>query len=182
MQRRIISIIHDGHHCAEKAAGLLAVALQPSAVSLSTVRSIEAENKSFADADTIIFGSYSSFGTVSSDFKRFMESTQPFWYRQPWKNKYATGFTVSECNSADKLLTLQTLALFAAYHGMNWISLGILPRYVSGQQSDGQNRSSTFTGLALQVTGSQPDPEFHTGDLLSLELFAKRLLQLNINH
>lgn len=182
MQRRIISIIHDDNQHVEKAAGLLALALQPYAVSLFTARAIEAENMSFADADIIIFGSYSSFGTVSADFKHFMESTQPFWYSQPWKNKYAAGFTVSECNSADKLLTLQTLALFAAYHGMNWISLGILPRYVSGQQSDGQNRSSTFTGLALHATGSPADAEFHTGDLLTLELFAKRLLQLNNNH
>ena len=182
MQTPRISIIHDNNQYVEKAARLLAVALQPSAVSLVSARSTEVELEPSAEADIIIFGSYSSFGTVSSDFKRFMESTQPSWYRQPWTNKFAAGFTVSECNTADKLLTLQTLALFAAYHGMNWISLGILPRYVSGQQSDGQNRSSSFAGLTLQATGSQPDPEFHTGDLLTLELFAKRLLQLNNNH
>jgi NAD(P)H dehydrogenase (quinone) len=182
MQPRKISIIYDNSPYVAKAAKLFAAAVEPGQVHLVNIISCEPESRALAEADTIIFGCHSSFASVSAEFKQFMESTEESWYRQPWRNKFAAGFTVSTCNAADNLIALQTLSLFAAYHSMNWISLGVLPRFVCGQQSDGQNRLSAFTGLAMQTVSSDVDAEFHTGDLLTLELFAKRILQININH
>lgn len=178
---RKISIIYDGKKHVGKAAQLLAEAFENGGANTTATDVLNLDYELVNNADTIVFGSASSFGTVSATFKAFMESTESFWYRQPWKNKFAAAFTVSCCNSADKLNTLQTLSLFGAYHGMQWISLGILPRFVSGQQSDGQNRFSCYSGLMLQAMDNSEDAEFHTGDLLTLELFVKRILEINLN-
>lgn len=181
MQMRKISIIYDGNKHVGKAAQLLAEVFQNAGVAVTTQEISNLDYESLSTTDTMVFGSASSFGTVSADFKAFMESTEEFWYQQPWKNKFAAAFTVSLCNSADKLNTLQTLSLFGAYHGMQWISLGVLPRFVGGQQTDGQNRFSCYSGLMLQAMGNGSDTEFHSGDLLTLELFVKRILEINLS-
>src|SRR5881397_1872238 len=58
-------------------------------------------------ADAIIFGSPTYFGSLSSDMKRFFESTVDGWVDGPrWKDKLAAGFTNSKTMSGDKLNTL----------------------------------------------------------------------------
>ena len=62
---------------------------------------------------------------------------------------------------------------------MHWVSLGVLPRYINDVQTDGQNRLASYLGLTIQCDNSQErvDP-FHTGDLLTIELFAQRLIEV----
>ncbi len=36
-------------------------------------------------ADTLVFGCPTYMGTVSAEFKKFMEATGKFWYAQTWK-------------------------------------------------------------------------------------------------
>lgn len=129
-------------------------------------------------SDTIVFGSPTHFGNVSSAFQRFMEWTWSFWYQQPWKNKLAAGFTVSSTCNGDKLNTLLNLSLFAAQHGMIWISLGVLPRFINGEQTDGQNRLASYLGLMVQSNNGAEIREFHPGDILTTELFAQRILDI----
>jgi len=54
------------------------------------------------------------------------ETIQPQFLEQRWKDKLAAGFTNSAGMSGDKLLALQQLAVFAAQHGVIWITLGQL--------------------------------------------------------
>ena len=74
-------------------------------------------------------------GTVSAEFKAFMDKTSEFWAHQLWKDKLGAAFTNSGSQSGDKLNTLVSLLVFAAQHGMNWINLGLLPGHNSSKGS-----------------------------------------------
>lgn len=133
------------------------------------------------ESDTIVFGSPTYFGNVSSGFKRFMEITGSFWYKQLWKDKLAAGFTTSSTTSGDKLNTLNAIFLFAAQHSMHWINLGVLPRFLNDQQTDGQNRLASYIGLMTQSDNSTTQvSRVHDSDQLTAELFAERILKTTL--
>ncbi len=102
-------------------------------------------------ADGIIFGCPTYMGSASADFKRFMEASSKLWAEQIWKDKLAAGFTNSGSQSGDKLNTLVQLAIFAAQHGMLWVSLGMLPgnNTSSGSLAD-MNRLGSYLGAMAQ--------------------------------
>ena len=98
-------------------------------------------------ADALIFGTPTYMGTVSAEFKAFMDKTSLFWANQPWKDKLAAAFTNSGSQHGDKLNTLVSLMVFAAQHGMNWINLGLLPGHNSSKGSAEElNRFGGFLG------------------------------------
>ena len=99
------------------------------------------------NASTIIFGTPTYMGTISAEFKKFMEASGKFWYSQPWKNKFAAGFTNSSTMNGDKLNTLQQLSIFAAQHSMLWISTGVLPKFENDQQLEEPNGAGSYLGL-----------------------------------
>jgi len=78
-------------------------------------------------ADAIIFGAPTYLGSVSAQFKEFMDSSSKAWYAQKWRNKVTGGFTNSSGMSGDKLSTLMQIAIFAAQHSMIWVSAGHEP-------------------------------------------------------
>ncbi len=80
-----------------------------------------------ADADAIIFGSPTYMGTASAAFQTFAEASSPIWADGGWRDKIAAGFTNSAGINGDKLNTLETMSLFAAQHGMTWVSLASPP-------------------------------------------------------
>jgi multimeric flavodoxin WrbA len=179
MQKGIISVIyHSNHGHTEQAARTLAAALEADNTVVYLIH-VSRANESWDllhASDTIVFGCPTYFGNVSAGFKEFMEATGGFWYKQAWKNKWAAGFTVSSSTGGDKLNTLQALAVFAAQHSMHWLSLGVLPRYINDEQTDGQNRLASYLGLMIQSDNShQRVDAFHPGDLLTIELFAERI-------
>ena len=184
MQKAIISVIyHSNHGHTEQAARILASHLESSFIVVHLIHVNKAEKSwdLLHASDTIVFGCPTCFGNVSAGFKRFMESTEGFWYKQLWKNKLAAAFTVSSLTCGDKLNTLQSLSLFAAQHSMHWVSLGVLPRYINDEQTDGQNRLASYLGLMIQCDNSleRVDP-CHSGDLLTIELFEQRLKEVTL--
>jgi NAD(P)H dehydrogenase (quinone) len=105
--------------------------------------------------DAIIFGSPTYMGSVSADFKKFMDLTSGVWYQQKWKDKISAGFTNSAGLSGDKFNTLATLVTFACQHSMVWVSQGIFP---NGEL----NRLGSWTGLMVQsenAPAEQTPPE-----------------------
>ena len=185
MQKATISIIyHSNHGHTEQAAKLFAHFMQSKDIHVHVIHVSEVSDvwQLLHDSDTIVFGCPTLFGNVSSKFKAFMEETGAFWYKQLWKNKLAAAFTVSSTVNGDKLNTLQSIAMFAAQHSMHWINLGILPRFLNGEQTDGQNRLSSYLGLMMQSDNSQEYvAPFNPGDLLTLELFARRIIEVTMN-
>lgn len=134
-------------------------------------------------ADGIIFGSPTYFGSVSSEFKKFMEFTGSFWYRQLWKDKIAAGFTNSSTVNGDKLNTLIQLAVFAAQHSMIWVSTGILPTFDNDRQRPEPNGLANYMGFMSQSDNSLKTSH-PPADLSTAILFGKRVAQvaLQFNH
>ena len=185
MEKSIISIVYhspDGH--TKQVAEILAYNLESESSKVNLVhvddalRNIEVLHES----DTIIFGSPTYFGNVSGAFKHFMDFTERFWYKQLWKDKLATAFTLSSTCNGDKLNTLTSLSLFAAQHSMIWISQGVLPRFCNNEQTDGQNRMASYLGLMVQSTNGSEVEQVHAGDLLTIELFAQRILDITFKY
>jgi NAD(P)H dehydrogenase (quinone) len=185
MQNRVISIVyHSKHGHTEQAAKLLAASMHCNNIQLHVLSVREAGRnwQLLHSSDTIVFGCPALLGNVSAKFKEFMEETGAFWYRQLWKNKLAAAFTVSSTVCGDKSNTLQSIATFAAQHSMHWINPGILPRFLNDEQTEGQNRLSGYQGLMMQSNNSQKQvAPFHPGDLLTLELFAKRIIDVTMD-
>lgn len=137
----------------------------------------------FAKADMILFGCPTYFGTISAGFKTFMESTGKIWFMQGWKDKLAAGFTNSSTIGGDKLNTLTDLSIFAAQHGMLWVSQGILPKYEDNKQTDGQNRLGSYLGLMVTSDNDLNHVNsLHPGDQLTIQLFAKRIVQATVKY
>jgi NAD(P)H dehydrogenase (quinone) len=102
-------------------------------------------------ADALIFGTPTYMGTVSAEFKAFMDKTSQFWANQLWKDKLAAAFTNSASQHGDKLNTLISLTVFAAQHGMTWVNLGLLPGHNSSTGSaEDLNRLGGFLGAMAQ--------------------------------
>src|SRR3954469_10864191 len=59
-----------------------------------------------AAADTIVFGSPTYMGGVSSTFKTFADATSSIYAARGWQDKLAAGFTNSGALNGDKLATL----------------------------------------------------------------------------
>jgi len=96
-----------------------------------------------------------------------------------WRDKLAADFTNSASRSGDKLATLQQLAIFAAQHGMHWISLGLPPgnNSLAGSESD-INRLGFFLGATAQSNADEgPNVAPPQSDLLAAEHLGKRVAE-----
>ena len=85
-------------------------------------------------ADAVIFGAPTYMGDVSAPFKAFADASSKVFFTGGWADKFAAGFTNSHSFSGDKLHALQSLAILAAQHGMNWVNLGLAPPNVTAAE------------------------------------------------
>ncbi|TYK67306.1 flavodoxin family protein [Colwellia echini] len=74
-------------------------------------------------ADAIIFGSPTYMGSISAQFKAFVDASSEIWFSGGWTNKIAAAFTVGSYYSGDQLSTIQYLQTLAGQHGMLWAGL-----------------------------------------------------------
>lgn len=186
MQKVKIAIVYHSRWGHTRAVAIhLAASMCSESTEIHLVPVEEASEKMqlLHDAHTIVFGCPTYFGNVSAGFKEFMEHTASFWYQQKWNNKLSAGFTNSSTASGDKLNTLIALSLFAAQHGMTWISQGVLPRFINDQQTDGQNRLGSYLGLMTQSDNNlKAIGTIHPGDSLTTELFAQRIVDTTVRY
>ncbi|MGM8887488.1 flavodoxin family protein, partial [Psychrobacter sp. 1U2] len=54
-------------------------------------------------ADLLVFGSAVYMGSVTAEFKTFMDETSKRWYHRKWEGKWAAAFANSGGLSGDKL-------------------------------------------------------------------------------
>ncbi len=125
----------------------------------------------------MIFGTPTYMGDVSAAFKAFAEASSKAFAVGAWKDKLAAGFTVSHSFSGDKGHALESLAILAAQHGMNWINLGIPSPAVPAAQRgpDTLNRVGSFNGLAAQADNASPDVSPPAGDRETARLLGERV-------
>jgi len=125
-------------------------------------------------SDAIIFGSPTYMGGPAAQFKAFADATVGSWIQQKWRDKFASGFTVSGAPSGDKLSTLQYFNTLAMEHGMIWIGTGELP-----MQPDGVNRLGSWIGaMALAKPEESADVAPNAEDRLSGERLGARVAKL----
>lgn len=105
-------------------------------------------------------------GGAAGQFKTFADATGAKWFTSAWRDKLASGFTVSGSPSGDKFSTLQYFFTLAMQHGMIWVGLGEMPA-----QANGVNRPGSFGGAMAQA-GQEPvevapnEVDKRTGELL----------------
>ncbi|WP_223670302.1 flavodoxin family protein [Kangiella shandongensis] len=125
-------------------------------VRLISVDEVDERWDDLAQAKAIIFGSPTYMGSVSAEFKGFMDKSSKVWAEQGWKDKLAAGFTNSASFSGDKLNTLVQMSVFAAQHGMAWLGLGLMPGNNSSNGSpDDLNRIGSYLGAMAQSNADQ---------------------------
>lgn len=130
-------------------------------------------------ADLLVFGSAVYMGSVTAEFKTFMDETSKRWYNRVWEGKWAAAFANSGGLSGDKLAVLQQISLYAMQHGMNWIGLPLMP---TGHGSDDLNRLSSFLGLMTQSLDGPPEETPGKGDIDTAIWFGDHLAKTIIKH
>ena len=132
-----------------------------------------------AKADAIIFGCPTYMGTVSAGMKQFMDNSSVAWFQQSWKDKLAGGFTNSGSLSGDKINTLVSMVIFSAQHGMNWVTLGMMPPGDdAGRAPDKPNRMGGFLGAMAQSDNVSPEEAPPAGDLETARHYGERVASL----
>ncbi|WP_226646632.1 flavodoxin family protein [Microbulbifer variabilis] len=108
----------------------------------------------------IVFGSPTFMGSVSAQFKAFMDAASERYSGRGWVDKLSAGFTIGSNFSGDQLNTISTLQIFAAQMGMLWVPLGILPNHDVKRR----NRSGCQSGLVAVVEGEGTvhELDYHT--------------------
>ena len=114
----------------------------------------EARMDEIDQADAVIMGCPTYMGTVSAEMKKFMELTSRKYLEQTWSNKIAAGFTNSGGYAGDKLSTLMAMAVFAAQHGMTWVSLGLATGCAT--RHDDIDSARNATGAYLGAVSRSP--------------------------
>lgn len=130
-----------------------------------------------SEADAIVFGAPTYMGDVSAPFKAFADASSKAFFTGAWKDKLAAGFTNSHSFAGDKLHALNSLAILAAQHGMNWINLGIPSPAVTAAERGPEtlNRVGSFIGLAAQSDNASPEITPPAGDRESARLLGERV-------
>jgi len=180
---KIAVVYHSGYgHTAEQAKAVARGVGQVDGAEalLVPVADIEQHWDGLEQSQAIIFGSPTYMGSVSADFKKFMDASSKIWYGGKWKDKLAAGFTNSASQNGDKHNTLNTLAVFAAQHQMLWVSLGLPPGNNSSKGSvEDLNRLGSSLGAMAQSNADQgPEHGPIASDLKTAEHLGQRVASL----
>lgn len=127
------------------------------------------------ECDAMIFGSPVYMGSVSAQFKKFMDQSGETWMKHGWKNKIAGAFVNSHSYSGDKQGVLLQLMTYAAQHGMIWVGAGDMP---SGSTPDDINRLASFIGVMSQSDTSISSVTPPNGDRKTGFEYGKRVAEI----
>ena len=177
---KVIVAYHSGKgHTKAQAEAVLAGAqkVAGATVQLINVAGNELNWDEFQAADAIIFGAPTYMGSVSAQMKIFMDASIGQWFTQNWKDKVAAGFTNSAHASGDKLVSLTTIAIFAAQHGMHWVNLGLMPSDdTDTSKPRNLNRLSSWLGAMSQSPIGEDTPP--VSDLKTAEALGERVAKV----
>lgn len=138
----------------------------------------EADWETLNSSDAIIMGAPTYMGNVSWQFKKFSDATSKIWFTGGWKDKIFGGFTNSASPSGDKQVSLIYLQTLASQHGGIWVSLGLPPSNTKAATSDDTNNLGGSVGLLVRSPADASVDEVHKGDLLTAELYGRRIADI----
>jgi NAD(P)H dehydrogenase (quinone) len=163
---KIIVVYHSSYGHTQKQAERIAKGADGEVMSVE-----EIDWDKLDQADAIIFGAPTYMGSVSWQFKKFMDDSSKRWFSQSWKNKIAGGFTNSGELSGDKLNVLIQLAVYAAQHSMIWVGAGEMP----GKEI---NRLGSSLGVMAKSDNAPAAITPPESDLQTAELYGKRIAEI----
>lgn len=173
---KVAVVYHSGYGHTKKQAEAVA---RGANAQLISVADVEAHWDDLAQADAIIFGAPTYMGSLSAEFKKFMEASSKPWFSQAWKDKIAAGFTNSASMNGDKLNSLVQLSVFAAQHSMIWVSLGLMPSNSSKALRNDLNYLGSYIGAMAQSDSDMgADIVPPQGDLDTAEQFGRRVAEI----
>jgi NAD(P)H dehydrogenase (quinone) len=177
---KVAMVYHSGYGHTQRQAEAVADGIARVAGAkpvLIPVAEAEARIAELNAADAIVFGSPTYMGSVSGPFKTWMDSTSKVWGQ--WNGKLAAGFTNSASQSGDKLNTLMQISVFAAQHGMIWVSLGLMPGNNNSKGSvNDLNRLGSFLGAMAQSNADQgPEHGPIASDLETAKYLGQRVAE-----
>ena len=184
---RIAIVYHSGRgHTGRQAEAVKSGVeqVEGSEALLLTVEEAQRRWDDLASAEAIIFGAPTYVASVSAAFKAFQEASSNAVMTKGfgWKGKIAAGFTNSGSQSGDKLATLIQIALFAAQHGMLWVSLGLPPANNSTMGSEEDlNRLGFWLGAGAQSNVDQgPEVAPPEADLATARHLGRRVAEVTL--
>ncbi|MCB1959947.1 MAG: flavodoxin family protein [Rhodocyclaceae bacterium] len=181
MSKKVVVVYHSGFgHTARQAEHVFNGAASVAGVEALrvSVDAVDAHWDDLAAADAIIFGAPTYMGSVSAQFKEFMDKSSKVWFGQGWKDKLAAGFTNSASQSGDKLNSLVQLMVFSAQHSMLWVSLGLMPGNNSSAGSvEDLNRIGGYAGAMAQSNADQGAEAMQASDLKTAEHLGRRVAE-----
>lgn len=178
-----VAIIHHGNYGYTKTiAEYIAQGAEEVAQSVELYQDLEIKNNLglLDEIDAIIFGSPTYFGSVSTEFKSFMDSTSKVWLGQKWKDKVAAAFSCSNSPCGDKASVLMQLFIFACQHGMIWAGVDLHP-HIKGFNDEVEvyNKLGSYVGFAIQVLNDQGEKmEIEEMDIKAAKLFGRRITEV----
>ncbi|MCC0806442.1 flavodoxin family protein [Methylobacterium sp. W2] len=178
-------VYHSGYGHTARQAEAVAEGVRQAGGSRPLLLPVEEAQQRWDDlhaAHAIIFGAPTYMGAASASFKAFQEATSHVMMAGGylWKDKIAAGFTNSGTRAGDKLSTLVQMVLFAAQHGMHWVSLDLPPanNSTSGSETD-MNRLGFWIGAAAQSnTDEGPDRAPPEADLATARHLGARVARV----
>ncbi len=177
-----IAIIHHSNGHTKVTAEYIAHGAREIVSNVIVYSTLEVKDKLnlLDEADAIIFGSPTYFGSVSAEFKSFMDSSSKIWLEQKWKDKVAAAFTCANSPSGDQLSTLMQIFVFASQHSMIWAGLDLMPKLVENNKgSEVYNKLGSWVGFALQVRSEEGEREKITEiDIKAAKHFGKRIAEI----
>jgi multimeric flavodoxin WrbA len=181
---RIAVVYHSGYGHTRRQAEAVACGVEQVEGAEAMLLNVDEAQDRWDDllrAEAIIFGAPTYVGGPSAAFKAFEDASSHAVMTKglQWKNKLAAGFTNSGSRSGDKLATLIQIALFAAQHGMHWISLGLPPGNHSSKGSEDElNRLGFFLGAGAQSnTDEGPEAVPPEADLATARHLGRRVAE-----
>jgi multimeric flavodoxin WrbA len=184
MPVKVSVVYHSGRggHTAKIARAVAdgASSVRGARVTLLTAEEAPSSWQVLDTADAIIMGAPTYMGSLSAQFKTFMDETSHLQYAEKrWEGKVAAGFTNGASRGGDKQNSLVQLMTFAAQHQMYWVNLGM--NYGNNRSittEDILNRDSYTLGMAGQSDIDQPyDVAPPSSDLRTAELLGQRVAE-----
>ncbi|WHA05136.1 flavodoxin family protein [Candidatus Bandiella numerosa] len=180
MKKRIATI-YDHENCFTKTLSkYIHIGIQSENVESKTYEAkFICENLQLLDeVDSIIFGTPTYFGNVSTNIKKLMDSTVDIWDNKGWNNKIAAGFTHSSALSGDKLGALMSIFIFAQQHGMMWIGVDLKSNETLKNFDVKLNRLGSWMGLMTESPSKDKEPEINVSDIKTAEYFGARIAKI----
>lgn len=173
--KRLTVVYHSPYGHTAKVAQYIAQGAQVLGVQAECVDIAHVDWDALDASDAIVFGCPTYMGSVTADFKQFMDASSKRWKNRTWQGKLAAAFTNSGGLSGDKLSVLQQLNLFAMQHGMLWSGL---PLMSTGHAATDLNRLSSCLGLMTQSDNAPVEVTPPLGDLNTALWFGEYLAGL----